>query len=104
MIELNHTTETDSGRGEARVTWPALPAEPGEAAGNAPSPDRTVGVLLERLSELPDLPVALHGEVYAGLHDELLAALNESVTGQAAGEDDPAQTTISTGDATNEQA
>ncbi len=36
--------------------------------------------------------MAQHGEVYAGLHDDLLAALNESVT------------STSPGDAANEQA
>ena len=36
--------------------------------------------------------MAHHGEVYAVLHDDLLAALNEAVT------------TTSPGDATNEQA
>ena len=91
MTELNHVTEPDPNRGEAQVTWPATPAtpaEPGEAAGNADSRDAAVDALLDRLTDLQDLPVAQHGEVYAGLHDELLAALNESVN------------TTSTGDAT----
>ena len=95
MTELNHTTETDPDRGAAQVTWPAVPGDPAEAgyaAGHAESGDQDVDALLDRLGQLSELPVARHGEVYAGLHDDLLAALNESVN------------TTSTGDATNEQA
>lgn len=94
MTEPNHVTEQDPNTGEAQVTRPAAPAapappEPAEAAG---SRDPAVDALLDRLTELRDLPVAQHGEVYAGLHDDLLAALNESVT------------TTSPGDSANEQA
>ena len=92
MTELNHITEPDPGRGEAQVTWPAVPAEPGEASANAGSRDPAVDALLDRLTDLQDLPVAQHGEVYASLHDDLLAALNESVT------------ITSPGDTANEQA
>ena len=95
MTELNHTTETDPDSGDVQVTWPSFPvdsAEAGCAPGHAESGDPDVDALLDRLGQLPELPVALHGEVYAGLHDDLLAALNESVN------------TTSTGDATNEQA
>ena len=95
MTEPNHITAPDPDRGEAQVTWPAAPAtpaEPEEAAANAGSRDPAVDALLDRLTDLQDLPVAHHGEVYAGLHDDLLAALNESVT------------TTSPGDAANEQA
>jgi hypothetical protein len=97
MTELNHITEQDLNRGEAQVTRPAVPAapapvEPGEASATAGSRDPAVDALLERLTELQDLPVAQHAEVYAGLHDDLLTALNESVT------------TTSPGDAANEQA
>ena len=101
MTELNHVTEPDPNRGEAQVIWPAAPAtpdtptapaEPGEDAGNAGPRDPAVDEVLDRLNELRDLPVSQHGEVYAGLHDDLLAALNESVS------------TTSPGDAANEQA
>jgi hypothetical protein len=94
MTELNHITDPDPDRGEPPATRPAVPApaEAGEAAANTGSRDPAVDALLDRLTELQDLPVAQHGEVYAGLHDDLLAALNESVT------------TTSTGDAANEQA
>ncbi|HSO16007.1 MAG TPA: hypothetical protein VLS95_08645 [Arthrobacter sp.] len=92
MTELNHVTEPDAGRGETQVTWPATPAEPGETTGNPSPRDSAVDALLDRLNELQDRPVAEHGEVYAGLHDDLLAALNESIS------------TTSTGDAAHEQA
>ena len=113
MTEPNHTTQTDAAGGAGQAIWPALPSEPGEATGNAPSADSAVGALLERLGEVPDLPVALHVEVYAGLHDELLAALNEAVGGaagspaaaiHAAGMQNPPGTTTETEDATHEQA
>jgi hypothetical protein len=86
MTELSHVTEPDPDRGEAQVTWPATPApqaahaEAEEPAAAAGSRDPAVDALLDRLAGLQDLPVAHHGEVYAGLHDDLLAALNESVT------------------------
>ena len=92
MTELNHIIEPDPCRGEAQVTWPAAPAEPEEAPAHAESRDPAVDALLDRLTDLRELPVAQHGEVYAGLHDDLLAALNETVT------------TTSPGDAANEQA
>ena len=95
MTELNHITAPDPDRGAAQVTWPAAPATPAEheeAPANADSQDPAVDALLDRLADLHDLPVAHHGEVYAGLHDDLLAALNETVA------------TTSPGDAANEQA
>lgn len=61
MTEPNAAPET---------AWPALP-EPGAGA------DRDVERLLERLGTLPGLPVSGHGEVYTGLHRDLLAALND---------------------------
>ena len=103
MTELNPITGTDPAGEAARVTWPVLPAEPGDAAGDDPSRDPAVGALLRRLGEVPDLPVARHGEVYALLHDELLAALNETIAVPATGPAAAGPTT-SPGDATNEQA
>lgn len=103
MTEPHHTAETDTAEtdpaetdtpgpetagGAARANWPEAPAA---AAGNS-TRDSAVDALLDRLADLPELAVARHGEVYAGLHDDLLAALNESVT------------TTPPGDTTNEQA
>ncbi|MCB5292563.1 hypothetical protein [Arthrobacter sp. SO3] len=112
MTEPNHTTGTDAAGENSQVIWPARPAEPDEAAGNAAG-DPAVVALLDRLRDLPELPVALHGEVYAGLHDDLLASLNEDVAGpagsqaaggrRARGQNTPG-TTIETGDTTHEQA
>ena len=66
--------------GELRPGWPPLPA-------GATARDPTVDALLERLGGLPGQPVAVHGEVYARLHDDLMEALNDDVTGpNAAGE------------------
>lgn len=62
----------------AGVDWP-------EHTGETAVGDPTVDSLLARLGELPELPVAAHGEVYSGLHDDLAAALNEDVSGSAAG-------------------
>lgn len=100
MTESNHLTGTDPAREDARLTWPALPAEAGDAAGNDPSWDPAVGALLRRLGDLPELPVARHDEVYALLHDDLLAALNESIAAPPATGPAPAGPTTTPGDAT----
>ena len=67
MTELNPAPGGDA----SRASWPALPAA-------APGGDPDVQRLLERLATLPELPVADHGEVYAGLHSDLKEALNEA--------------------------
>ena len=102
MTELNPTSGTDPVQVDPHVTWPELP-EPGDAAGNDPSGDPAVSALLRRLSELPALPVARHGKSYAVLHDELLAALNETTAEHPTGRP-AAGPTNPPGDATNEQA
>ncbi|HET6269032.1 MAG TPA: hypothetical protein VFE00_03040 [Arthrobacter sp.] len=92
MTEPNHATATEAPETEeapAGVSWPPLPSEPAtqtsatqtSAAQNSLGQDPAVSSLLERLGALPGRPVAGHGEVYAGLHDELLEALNEDVSG-----------------------
>ena len=103
MTELNALTGLDPAGGDPHVTWPELPAGPGDAAGKDPARDPAVGALLRRLSELPALPVARHGEAYALLHDDLLAALNESTAEQPTAGPAAAGPTTSAGD-TNEQA
>ena len=100
MIEPNHITGTGPAGEDPRVTWPALPAEADDAAGHDPSRDPAVGALLRRLGELPDLPVARHGEIYVRLHDDLLAALNEPIAGPPATGPAAAGPTSSPGDAT----
>lgn len=81
MTEQNLSTNAQpDGRGaqpesqEATVEWPVHAGEP--AVG-----DPAVDALLVRLDTLPELPVSSHGEVYAGLHEDLTAALNEDVAG-----------------------
>jgi hypothetical protein len=87
MTEPNHATATEAPETEeapAGVSWPSLPSEPAtqtSAAQNSLGQDPAVSFLLARLGALPGRPVAGHGEVYAGLHDELLEALNEDVSG-----------------------
>ncbi|XAS65267.1 hypothetical protein ACOM2C_00055 [Pseudarthrobacter sp. So.54] len=80
MTEPNHIPETGANGDEPRVIWPAMPGERADASGQATSADAGVAAVLERLGTLPDLPVARHGDIYAGLHDDLLAALNEPIT------------------------
>lgn len=79
MTELNPETHPASGTEPetpgCRIDWPASPA-------NAAAPDPAVEALLERLDALRGLPVAGHGDVYAGLHEDLLEALNEDLSGQ----------------------
>lgn len=52
-----------------------------ETAAGGPAPELTgdtaVDAVLSRLSDVAESPVADHAEHYAGLHDGLLAALNE---------------------------
>jgi len=97
MTEPHHATTTEAPETEeapAGISWPSLPSEPAaqtsaaqtsaaqtSAAQDSLGQDPAVRSLLERLGALPGRPVAGHGEVYAGLHDELLDALNEDVSG-----------------------
>lgn len=80
----------------ADVTWPdlasrQLSAEPSGPAAQeqqtqgqrANVQDQAVSVVLDRLAALRQTPVSEHGEVYAGMHDALLEALNEDVAGHA---------------------
>ena len=76
----------------ADVAWPELPTRqlPAELSGHAAAEHRAAAVLdpavnavLDRLAAVRQTPVSGHGEVYAGMHDALLEALNEDVTGHA---------------------
>jgi hypothetical protein len=82
MTEPNHATATDVAETEeapAGVSWPSLPSEP--ATQSSAAQDPAISSLLDRLGALPGMPVSGHGAVYAGLHDDLMEALNEDVTG-----------------------
>ena len=100
MTEPNRTTETDPDAPPARASWP-LPAEP-DGGGRVLSADPAVTALLDRLGDLPELPVARHGDVYAALHDDLLAALNG--TPQHGTPQHGTPSTTEPGDAKHEQA
>ena len=79
----------------ADVAWPELPsqqlpAELSRARGTQhrqstrqQSMDPAVSAVLDRLAAVRQMPVSGHGEVYAGMHDALLEALNEDVAGHA---------------------
>jgi hypothetical protein len=62
----------------AGVDWPAL-----QAQGQAHGQDPAVSAVLDRLAAVRLTPVSGHGEVYAGMHDALLEALNEDVASHA---------------------
>ncbi|MFF2244062.1 hypothetical protein ACFVTM_07750 [Arthrobacter sp. NPDC058130] len=55
----------------AEVAWPE--PEPQQVQ------DPAVSAVLNRLAAVQQAPVSGHGEVYAGMHDALLEALNEDV-------------------------
>jgi hypothetical protein len=73
----------------ADVAWPELPSQqlPVDLSGHtAPAQqaavlDPAVNAVLDRLGAVRQTPVAGHGEIYAGMHDALLEALNEDVAG-----------------------
>jgi hypothetical protein len=85
----------------ADVAWPDLPsqqrsaelsghgaqeqhAQEQQAHGHEPQvQDPAVSAVLDRLADVRQTPVSGHGEVYAGMHDALLEALNEDVAGPA---------------------
>ncbi|SDL83474.1 hypothetical protein [Arthrobacter sp. ok362] len=75
----------------ADVAWPDLPSHqlPAEQSGRAVQEqqarvqDPAVSAVLDRLAAVRQTPVSEHGEVYAGMHDALLEALNEDVADPA---------------------
>ena len=73
----------------ADVAWPDLPSQllpadgPGPGAHGQQVQDPAVSAVLDRLAAVRQTPVSGHGEVYAGMHDALLEALNEDVAGHA---------------------
>ncbi|MCE3244287.1 MAG: hypothetical protein K0Q84_2330 [Arthrobacter sp.] len=71
MTEPNSDARQEAVR---RIAWPDLPLETAEA------PDRAVRAILETVRQIPELPVSDHPAAYAGMHDSLLAALNEDTS------------------------
>ena len=77
MTELNqelHHEPNQEPTAEPGVDWPAQ---------QAPVQDPAVSAVLERLAAVQLTPASGHGEVYAGMHDALLEALNEDVASHA---------------------
>jgi hypothetical protein len=71
MTEPNSDARQEAAR---QIAWPDLPLETAEA------PDHTVQAILETVRQIPELPVSDHPAAYAGMHDSLLAALNEDTS------------------------
>ncbi|MFE4542449.1 hypothetical protein [Arthrobacter sp. NPDC056727] len=72
MPELNNDA---SDAAAPDVTWP-MPEVPGNGPDSGVA-DSAVRAILDRVREVPGLPVSEHPDAYAGMHDALLAALNE---------------------------
>jgi hypothetical protein len=74
----------------AQIAWPELPpagfAGPHSDGPHSDSPqlDGTVQAILDRVRDVPGLPVSEHPAAYAEMHDGLLAALNEDISGPGA--------------------
>jgi hypothetical protein len=58
------------------AAWPELTV-PGSRASEAGVADPAVHAILDRVREVPGLPVSEHPAAYADMHDALLEALNE---------------------------
>lgn len=85
MTELNHAPEAEEPNEEhapAGLSWPTLPAGFFAERPDAVQ-DPAITAVLERLGALPGTPVSGHDEVYSRLHEELMEALNEDVTGHS---------------------
>jgi hypothetical protein len=78
MPELNNDAP-DGSVPDAAVSdtaWPDLTL-PGGRADGAGIADPAVLAILDRVREVPGLPVSEHPAAYAGMHDALLEALNK---------------------------
>ncbi|MFP3462191.1 hypothetical protein R5O87_15195 [Arthrobacter globiformis] len=73
MPELNNDAP-DAAMSDA--AWPDLTV-PGGGAADAGAADPAVLAILDRVREVPGLPVSEHPAAYAGMHDALLEALNQ---------------------------
>ncbi|MDQ0756855.1 hypothetical protein [Arthrobacter sp. B3I4] len=81
MTEQSQPTNAQPESQDVRVQWPD--------AAQPVTGDAAVDALLVRLDGLPGLPVSAHSEVYEGLHNGLVEALNEDVAAQATGDPHP---------------
>jgi hypothetical protein len=79
MTELNPDAHVEPA---SPVSWPEpSPADSGAGGSEGSSVvDGTVQEILDRVREIPGLPVSEHPAAYTGIHDALLEALNEDTT------------------------
>ena|SRR5687767_10425856 len=98
MTQPNPDAELEAA---AQIAWPEVP--PAGYAGSdsdgtdtdgpqldcprldGPQLDGTVQAILDSVRAVPGLPVSEHPAAYAEMHDNLLAALNEDISGPAGG-------------------
>lgn len=73
MPELNNDAPDSSA---PELAWPEL-TPPGGHASHAGNADPAVRSILDRVREVPALPVSEHPAAYADMHDALLLALND---------------------------
>jgi hypothetical protein len=83
MTQPNPDAELEAA---AQIAWPEVP--PAGYAGSdtdGTHSDGTVQAILDRVRDVPGLPVSEHPAAYAEMHDSLLAVLNEDISGPAGG-------------------
>ena len=101
LNQAPHQQPAEAPTPAADVAWPELPSEQfpadvrGHAAPEHAAPlqqagerqaavlDPAVNAVLDLLGAVRQTPVSGHGQIYAGMHDSLLEALNEDVAGHA---------------------
>lgn len=84
MPELNNDAPDSAVPGAA---WPELTL-PGSRASEGVA-DPAVLAILDRVREVPGLPVSEHPAAYADMHDALLEALNEEPQNDGPRNEDP---------------
>jgi hypothetical protein len=88
MTQPNPDAELDAA---AQIAWPELPptgfaeSDSDGTQSDSPQLDGTVQAILGSVRDVPALPVSEHPAAYAEMHDGLLAALNEDISGPAGG-------------------
>lgn len=79
MTELNAEAAVEAA---TPMAWPELPADGFDGTGSAGNgEDGGVHAVLERVLEIPGLPVSEHPAAYTEMHDALLDALNQDISG-----------------------
>lgn len=79
MTELNAGAPVEAAN---PMAWPELPVDGFDGTGSAGNgEDGAVQAILERVREIPGLPVSEHPAAYTEMHDALLDALNNDISG-----------------------